>query len=289
MPLFSFFRKQPKKPKQPETRPVLSPEEFLATDYIQGLLKKYKRPATLFRAHRSEVPIGQDKSKFGGVPSFVGFEIYPCCDGCGTPLNFVLQLYKKDFPDFYFPENVDLFQLFRCPNYQCPGAFEGGTDLKMFHYYFNTENSIEKQLSKPTFHLEDAEAEVPDCYLKPEVIQDMPMYDDYEENDFYQIDDLFGDELSELFSEKYITRQNSKFGGYPSFTQSALYPVCTCDKTKEFFFQLSSEDVEDGIPNPPPAAKWSAHGIMIGDLGNIYYYFCKSCGPESIESSWDCY
>lgn len=37
------------------------------------------------------------------------------------------------------------------------------------------------------------------------------------------------------------------------------------------------------------ADNWSPHHIMIGDLGNIYFYVCKSCGETSIESYWDCY
>jgi hypothetical protein len=88
--------------------------------------------------------------------------------------------------------------------------------------------------------------------------------------------------------DKYSAINRTKFGGYPSFTQSPFYPTCTCGKTKEFFFQLSSEDLEEGVEFPPPSNKWSAHGIMIGDVGNVYFYVCKSCGPESIESYWDC-
>lgn len=266
----------------------LTPEQFFNTDYIKGLVDEYKRPTTLLRPHKSEIAIEQQQSKFGGIPTFVGFDTYPCCDTCKTPLNFVLQLYKKDFPAFYFPDNTDLFQLFRCPNNDCPEAYSERYDHKMFHYYL-TATTDDKLLAKPLHNLPDAENDVPDCYLKPEAKDDFPNYDDFEDNDFVSIEEQYGNDFSELFMEKYSAIQNSKFGGYPSFTQSPVYPTCTCGKIKEFFFQLSSEDIEDGVESPPPPDKWSPHGIMIGDVGNIYYYVCKSCGQGTIESYWDCY
>lgn len=269
----------------------MTPEEFFKTDYVKKLLKKYKKTTTILRPHRSEYPLSSAESKFGGQPNFAGFESYPCCDVCQAPLNFVLQLYKKDFPSFYFPDDTSLFQLFRCPNRECPEAYAEPyySDLKMFHFYFNESPSDNKQLIKPVHQLTEFEAEVPDCYLKPIVGDDFPNYDDFEGDDFSDIAERYNEDLSEAFMEEYTAVQGSKFGGYPSYTQPPDYPVCSCGKTKEFFFQLSSEDIEDGVPKPPPPDKWSAHGIMIGDVGNIYYYVCKSCGPQTIESNWDCY
>lgn len=266
----------------------LTPEQFFDTDYVKQLIEKYKLTTTLLRPHKSETIIQQQESKFGGVPNFSGFYEYPCCDSCEAPLNFVLQLYKKDFPNFYFPDNSILFQLFRCPNNECPDAYSEKYDHKMFHYYFDTLND-NKTLKKPPSNLADAESEIPDCILKPKVTDDFPNYDDFEENDFVDIEEKFGNDLSELFMDDYSAIQNSKFGGYPSYTQSPSYPICSCGNTKQFFFQLSSEDTEDGIEHPTTSDKWNAHGIMIGDVGNIYYYVCKSCGQKTIESNWDCY
>lgn len=241
------------------------------------------------RPHRSEYALSSAESKFGGRPNFAGFESYPCCDACNAPLNFVLQLYKKDFPAFYFPGDSNLFQLFRCPNDDCPDAYSERYDRKMFHFYFNVSPTDNKELFKPEHHLNEAEADVPDCYLKPVVEDDFPNYDDFEDDDFSDIAEKFNEDLSEAFMEEYTATPGTKFGGYPSYTQSPVYPVCSCGKTKEFFFQLSSEDIEDGVPLPPSPDKWSAHGIMIGDVGGIYFYVCKQCGPQTIESNWDCY
>jgi len=266
----------------------MTEEEFFNTNYVKGLINKYKKATTLLRPHRSKDAISTHESKFGGQPNFAGFESYPCCDRCKMPLNFVLQLYKKDFPAFYFQGDANLFQLFRCPNQDCPDAYSREYDHKMFHFFFNADPSDNKTFIKPEFSLTNAESEVPDCYLKPTVADDFPTYDDFEGNDFVLLDKKFSEDLSESFMEKYTAIQNSKFGGYPSFTQSPYYPICSCGKTKDFFFQLSSEDIEDGVTFPPSPDKWSAHGIMIGDVGNMYYYACKTCGPQTIESYWDC-
>jgi uncharacterized protein YwqG len=287
----NFFKKlfnKPAKQEEPAREKIkLAPEEFFNLNEVKALIGKYKRPATLLHPRKSETPIGYKESKFGGLPNYAGFDAYPCCDSCKTPLNFVLQLYKKDFPGFYFPGGMELFQLFRCPNNECAEDFSEYADHKMFHYYFTaTENN--KSLVKPSHNLTDTEDEVPDCYLKPQVIDDYPHYEDYDENDL-DIYETYDEELSELFNEKYTVAPRSKFGGYPSYTQSPAYPTCTCGKLKEFFFQLSSEDLEDGVEELPSPGEWSDHGIMIGDLGNIYYYVCKACGPATIESNWDCH
>ncbi|WP_121199480.1 DUF1963 domain-containing protein [Mucilaginibacter gracilis] len=134
---------------------------------------------------------------------------------------------------------------------------------------------------------ENTEERIPDCRLEPERVIDFPMDDDFD-NVINDIEEQYGEELSEYFMGKYSAIQRTKCGGYPSFTQPAHNPVCDCGKTKEFFFQLSSEDTEEGVKNPA-SDNWSPHGIMIGDLGNIYFYVCKDCGEQSITSYWDCY
>jgi hypothetical protein len=72
----------------------------------------------------------------GGTPNLSNHKSYPLCDCCFMPLNFVLQFTKNDFPEFYWPKDKSVFQLFRCPNYDCEEASSENYDLKMFHFYF---------------------------------------------------------------------------------------------------------------------------------------------------------
>jgi uncharacterized protein YwqG len=279
--------------KNPEAKPPISFDEFIRMKSIQGLLHKYQRPTVLLRPHKAALAISPDKSKFGGIPNGIGFDEYPCCDSCHTPLNFVLQLYKEDFPDLYFPQGKNLFQLFRCPKFDYPSDEDiYKYDHRMFVYYFDAGQTRKlKTLDKPkVFITEDHEDEVPDCYLKPKRINDdFPNYDDFEEGEF-NLDDVskaYGEQIADQFMEVLCAMDGTKIGGHPGFIQSPYHPVCNCGKQKEFFFQLSSNDMEDGVSFPPNGA-WSAHGIMIGDVGNICWFVCKDCGEGSIESYWDC-
>ena len=267
----------------------LTIDQLMQTDYMQGVLIKYRRKATELNPQTSLIALNSNISKFGGLPNLNNFTEYPCCDDCNTPLNFVLQLYQTDFPAHYFPEGKNLFQLFRCPNTKCPAAFSAPyySDLKMFIYYSSEPAEWHLHIKMPDEDMSDhIETRVPDCYLKPQQIDDYPMYEDFD-SVIVNIEKTYGEEMGEQFLEQFFPGHKTKIGGYPNFIQSSYYPICNCGKPKDFFFQLSSEDTEEGVINPVPD-NWSPHHIMIGDLGNIYFYVCKSCGEQTIESYWDC-
>lgn len=267
----------------------LTQEQFLATEQVLNLAKQYGKPTVVLHPQTSGMALSPLISKFGGLPNLNGFDQYPCCDACDTPLNFVFQLYQREFPEHYFPTGKNLFQLFRCPNNNCPGAYADGfhSDLKMFVHYFNDDGVKLSEIVLPAPNPSKMEIPVPDCYLKPQRIIDYPIFEDYGD-ELNDIETIFGEKMSELFLDTYGTIQRTKIGGWPSFTQPSHYPECQCGKVKEFFFQLSSEDTEEGIKNPDHD-QWSPHHIMIGDVGNIYFYLCRDCGESSIESYWDCY
>jgi hypothetical protein len=259
--------------------------EFLATAYIQHIIAAFRKDTTLLGPQRSSAPVPPSHSKFGGIPNGCGFDIYPCCDSCNTPLNFVLQLYKKDFPEHYYPDEKDLFQLFRCPNGECPEAYSENSDQKMFPYYFTVRDLAYEGLVIPEPD-PVMDSKVPDCFLNPVRQADYPIWQEYG-NTGVEIESRFGEKLGEYFFDTFAPVQRTKTGGYPSFAQNVYYPDCACGCKKEFFFQLSSDDHEgQEIPAPD---NWSPHQIMIGDVGNIYFYVCRDCGESSIESYWDCY
>lgn len=258
-----------------------------AEEAKKEFLKPYIKKTVLLKPQKAKAELSIWDSKFGGKANLNGFNSYPLCNDCNSPLNFTLQLYKKDFPNHYYPTDKDLFQVFRCPNYKCSGAFNEKYDFTTYIYYHKVEGLKPKDFEKPTRVKKSKhdEEEVPDCFLEPKTAGDFPSFDE----DFYYeklraFEDKYGYEILEDTHPKIGT----KSGGYPSFQQGSNYPICECGKVKEFFFQLSSEDLEDGVESPSHWTMWSAHGIMIGDLGNIYFYVCKSCGEKSIETNWDC-
>ncbi|MFC4476271.1 DUF1963 domain-containing protein [Flavobacterium chungangensis] len=264
-------------------------DTFFIEDTV-SILEKYKKSTTLLQPRKSGHEISWKESKFGGYPNMESFTAYPKCNVCKSSLNFVFQIYKRDFPEFYFPSNTNIFQLFRCPSNKCRSSYTNSrSDHKMFHYYSEVECVQNKIFKKTGINLKDIEKEVPDCYLKPLKVFDYPYYDDYKEEDLAKLDDNFKFKLGNLQIEKYITKPDTKIGGYPNFIQESYYPKCKCGRIKEFLFQLSSDDRENrNIFDYSNPVNWSDHGIMIGDGGNIYYYICTNCGEKSIESYWDC-
>jgi hypothetical protein len=177
----------------------------------------------------------------------------------------------------------------------------------MFHYYHDVPSDANKDLTLPETdkQLCPRQEERPhECSLQPTTIEEYPcaeelgiwnlyhpLADDdkaprgeYERSlralveDFgrrHQCDafELFKDYALDVL-EPFFAQCVTKCGGYPSWIQCPQELMCKCGKKKEFFFQLSSDR--------------KSHGLMICDLGNIYYSVCRECGEKSVESRWDC-
>lgn len=282
--VFTLYFLEQREPEANTGLASLDVEAFLESAEVTNLLNSRQKHTTLLTPYLSAESIGFEKSKMGGTPNLNGFEEWPTCDVCGTCLNFVVQIYNDDFPEFYFPDNKNIFQVFRCPNIDCLDSYNDKYDLKMFHFYFNVTRDANKNVTKPLYTMTSLEAVVPDCYFKPITVTDFPNFDEYTDNEWEPFIEKYSDDLIDLFIEEYSAKIGTKFNGYPSWTQNSNYPTCFCGKVKEFFFQLSSEDRQEGQDD-----QWSPHGIMIGDVGNIYFFVCRDCGEKSIETNWDCF
>jgi len=259
--------------------------DFLKTDEIAWFRNKYESTTTTLNPQFSSTEIGTDLSKMGGEPSLRNFDHYPKCSGCSNDLNFVIQLYQKDHPNFYFPNEANLFQVFRCPNPDCNLAFSLNCDLPIYTYYFR-DNAVGVQLNTPDFRAKyDFEDRIPNCKLHPEEEIDFPNFDDYEEDLDTAIEKKYGSVWSDYMSDNMSAKIGTKYNGYPSWTQSPNRPQCSCGKEKKFVFQISSEEERYNKEKN----EYSDHGIMIGDLGNIYFFICENCGANSVETTWDCF
>ena len=264
------------------------------TDFkkIEGRLKdSYK---TLYlNPRKTEKELSITESKMGGAPNLAKIKEWPVCEYCNANLNFILQLYKKDFPLFYFPEGENLFLLFRCPNPGCPDAFSEKHDHSMSWFYLNAnDSSSEKPIHHPNqSDKEDWEKPIPICSFNPQEKIDYP--NSYEERVKLcgSIYDTFSDKYLEdefiynEFLERYPNWYGTKIGGYPSWTQNYYDFRCQCKENKRLLFQLSTCY---GLRFPEDKTEFEDHGISIGDAGNIYFFICDDCGEESIETYWDC-
>ena len=147
------------------------------------LLEDYKKEAILLQPRKSEKEISWKESKFGGVANLESFSEYPLCDCCQSSLNFVFQIYKKDLPEFYFPGTYNIFQLFRCPNKECPESLSEYYDQKVFHYFSEVKCVTNKTLEKKTTISRNIEKEVPDCMIQPKKIIDFPGISEFRDYD----------------------------------------------------------------------------------------------------------
>ena len=255
--------------KKPEDE--LTIEKLMQDKKVAELLSTFRKETTLLQPHISDKEIDFTKSKMGGMPNLNGFPEWPICNGCKEPLEFVLQIYKTDFPGFYFPEDKNIFQLFKCPDAECPGKTYW---YELFHYYWNVTTAKNKEAVIPELDkVRDlGEEKTQECFFDPEISDDYPDYQDYHGSLWDNLEDKYGGDMIVLFVENFSAKRSTKIGGYPSWTQYPDYPVCECGSPKEFFFQLTGG--ED-------------HGLFLGDLGNMYYFVCKKCGGKSIESRCD--
>ena len=249
-------------------------------------LIKITKEVTLLRPQKTSDLLPFSTSNMGGTPNLTLFDAWPTCDVCNTPLNFVLQLYKEDFPEFYFPDNTNVFLLFRCPNYLCDEAFSDNFDLKMFWFYGNIQADTTKDIKKPVLQLEDYEESIPACVFSPLQTTDYPHYGEQME-DWKKFEDkyIYDVDIFDSFMSKYQPKVGTKVNGFPDWIENTVYPVCDCGKTKEFFLQLSSEEYikdEDTIEWPPYAA-------VMEENGSMFFFVCKQCGVASIETVWEAY
>lgn len=240
---------------------------------VQGMLRKASL-TVLLTPRKSERPIPHWRSKEGGTPSAGDFTHWPVCDACGASLTFVLQLHRDEFPQLYYPDGSNLFQLFECPTPRLPAHGDGGCELWMKPFYTScsTSDGEPPVLDQPP--REVGSRFFPECDFCPTTERDFPSFwedclDWWGEtwDTFYRKHRYDG--YVEEFMSKYESREATKVGGFPSWLQAPQEMICICGKKKEFLLQLSSRDMP---------------GVDIGDDGNIYLFVCRACGPQTIEA-----
>ena len=249
------------------------------------------REGWLLSSTRAKERLSPAESKLGGTPYSGGFEAWPKCRRCRVPLNFVIQLHKRRFPQMWFSRGKNLFQVFRCPNGECLPDSWDESDRQMLAVFTRTLPGKRRPLEYPNVFkatlLSFAEKPLSEHRLVAQRIIDYPSC--YEGRDSW-----WGDRWVR-FQEKYTSdnfendswfydgdfwkliqnREGIKIAGLPSWQQGDYPPKCDCGRTKTFIFQLAS------VYDPPVE-------VMIGDLGNIYYFACRKCGERSLETRWDC-
>jgi len=305
-------------PKLPDTP---SPEDLEAMRWMAAK----RKPVVMLRPRRAQYPLPVGASKMGGRPDLPARVEWPQCPNCAIPLNFIMQLLRRDFPEFPFPARAEQAALFRCPRRRDCGKSDRHI---AWHFYGGASSPSLAPRLKPSLPDEPTvipkhvlkmyadldggslssetlriwapfDPPVPECTFNPVRTGDWPHgYEDsvewwgetFESFRHRHTSDVEFSKVFDEFTDYCTAREATKIGGFAAWQQGAAYPTCQCGRRKEFFFQLSSQDRDRG-PDAGAAAddyRSSDHGIMIGDAGNIYFFMCPACGADSIESNWDC-
>lgn len=266
--------------------------------------------ATAIRLHPRTGRPGVRDSSIAGPLLWPAGETWPVC---GTPhsrteevpapenarpLASVLQVYASDVPELPFPRGTDLFQLLWCPN-EHDAPWYG----PMMVSIWRSAADVSDVLADPPEPVFDSSMDahkydpVP-CLVHPERVTEYPDAEDLPEQlralvrDWDQTED---DDAPHLYWSSLSVAPGSKLLGHPRWYQAPRWPVCDCGHRMRHLATISGEEFSQGRRwqpdndgEAPPSAfqrNYAPHGILIGDIGDMYLFTCDACPDRPLAVS----
>lgn len=211
------------------------------------------------------------KSKMGGKETYVLDEIFNC-SFCKRQTSLIIEIFKTEFEEFYFPEDYDYAQVKTCYNENC-----NNDEFYLAYGKIQNLNINTKKSNTP----------IPDVYLNPIKALEIP-FNTYETKE--QIEYIQGTNMDEYESKiyDYTAKIGTKINGDIFSWHEMDIPVCACGNKKNHILQISSYEPNIHPNENRPYYEWdSSIGVFVGDGGNYHYFICKFCGLKTIESTWD--
>lgn len=248
-----------------------------------------------------------NQSKIGGSFLWPSNQKWPTCpkERSYIPL---LQIFKKDFPSFPFPEGKDLFQLLWLPYNEEPHYFPQSQT-----YYWNTNAQEMKEHPLTKSSDQNPNCLPRECQLHPETIQEYPSTTDLEEehpeiaHKIQEWEQALAKKNSPKEAYKYLglydrelsTAEGCKLGGFVHWIQEIEVPPCDCGSPMKHLLTISTWEFDGGnqlrwttqeeVPNPQEVFEefqdqdlekiQAPLNVMLGDAGAIYYFQC----PKTFE------
>ncbi len=232
------------------------------------------RETTLLNPIIAKREIDTFNSKMSGKPNTNHFKDWPLCEECGVPMNFILQLYKKDFPNFHFPDNKNLFQIFSCRNFDCPhydtGYYSG---LKLHYYFFHEEFGEKKEILQPEIDTNaNLQNPFPELFFLPRK--------QFETSGFIP-DFIFEDILEQTNREEreekimeFLPKIQTKIFGYEHFLhnvdESVNIDEISNSEPKQFVLQIVSHEMYKHKHHIGDLSQWVPYSNL--PLYNTYIY-----------------
>jgi hypothetical protein len=287
---------------------------------LEALPELANQIATTTRLHprRGEVP-DPAASKIGGLFLWPEDEAWPTMpsqrpkwwtDGQywqwnfpnGTPIELVpvLQLNKKDVPDFPFPEGKDLFQMLWLPLLIEKPPYQGEP-----YVYWRSTASITKRLSTiPLSPHADLNFVPKPCTLSFERVEEFPDIEDLSDEQQDRLSEwLYSlpfpefenkpnkhNKIYAVYASELSTCPSNKLGGHVAWMQYPKWPDCDCGRKMEHLLTLTDMEVDAGswrrwLPLEDRDKRHdrrlaneinNAPDWLLGG-GSIYYFICCHC------------
>ncbi|MFF4647163.1 hypothetical protein [Streptomyces sp. NPDC001389] len=220
----------------------------------------------------------------------------------------VVQLYARDVPDLVFPAGTDLLQILWCPLVHEDDQYAANPRLHWRNTAQTAADVADGQPPRP--HTAEEDYLPRPCTVSPTPALEYPNWD-------------LPDELSEQIGERFealqeergfdyfevATTQQSKVGGYPSWTQQPDWPDCAgCRTRMEHLLSVTATEAGMGrwLPlderNPsrdqaetpswraeadPAALDTFGHHMYLGG-GGMYFFVCRNCPDTPYTHRYDC-
>ncbi|UNO38814.1 DUF1963 domain-containing protein [Streptomyces sp. MST-110588] len=307
----------PVPPKPPRGATRTTPPRPVDVEAVFPEVVPFRREAVRLHPRAGDPGVGD--SSVGGPLLWPRDEPWPYCDDVhprtafaparpgAQPMVPVLQLYADDVPELPFPEGKDVLQVLWCP-------FDHQKDyMPRPQIHWRNRRATATEYATPPRPEGVREEYLPaPCVLHPERIVEYPNWD--LPDDLWEELEERCDQVEEETGWSYWSHlsvaDGIKAGGYPSWTQEPSWPDCTrCGARMDHLLTVSSREfdgeswrtwlpLEDrpgtgtgavlGLDYDERRRIQGAHGLMLGDMGGVYLFVCRSCPGLPFAHRSDC-
>lgn len=201
----------------------------------------------------------------------------------------VIQIYRFEVPDIVpFPDGCDLLQVLWCPR-------RHEDQWVVPTVCWRAAEAVGEVRQAPPLPPETEYRQVPrPCVVHPELVTEYPSWDlpyelwDALEVRFEQVEKETGWEYQYHLS----TAPGIKLGGYPGWCQDPQWPNCPgCRTPMDHLLTVESTEEADSrrawTPLEDRDIRPEGPGLVLGDLGGVYLFECRTCPGRPFTHRFD--
>ncbi|MFJ8160339.1 DUF1963 domain-containing protein [Streptomyces sp. NPDC096136] len=231
------------------------------------------------------------ESSVGGPLLWPECEPWPVCpEHPGSPMVPVVQVYEADALGLVpFPAGCDLLQVLWCPL-----DHDGCWVVPGVHWRSAAAVGDVRAAPPPPAGARAGRIPAP-CVVHPERVTEHPCWD-LEDALWDALEPRFGQVEAETgwdYQYHLSTAPGTKLGGYPGWSQDPRWPACShCRKPMEHLLTVESREADahsrlTWTPVEDRGADYRHAGLVLGDLGGVYLFECRTCPGRPYQDRFD--